>query len=64
MRKIFYKVYDFDISKNWLISVDIANIEIKWNKSIYVPEKYKEIYIKNHLSKILKIAKNKNKLKK
>lgn len=57
MNSITYFVYDYDISKYWLLEVDINYLNIRWNPLIYVPERYKIIYIKNHLTKIIQTAK-------
>jgi len=57
MNSITYFVYDLDISKYWLLEVDINYLNIRWNPLIYVPERYKQLYIENYLTKIIQTAK-------
>lgn len=57
MNSITYFVYDYDISKQWLLEVDINYLDIRWNPLVYVPERYKQLYIKNNLTKIIQTAK-------
>lgn len=52
-----YFVYDFDISNSWILNINLIQNTIIWNPDVYIPEKYKSIYLKKYLNQIKIIAK-------
>lgn len=56
-KPVYYCVYDKDLHPTyWVLRVDIISKQVTWNNSIYIPTRFKELYIKKHISDIILTA--------
>lgn len=56
MKPWTYLVYDSTISNQWIFKISTVTWNIYWNPGVYIPERYKPIYLSINLQEIKKVA--------